>query len=198
MENKKVIIIGGGITGLSAGCYLQMNNYDTEIFELHDIPGGLCTAWKRKGYTFDGCIHWLCGSKPGNDLYTIWEEIGAIEGKSMVNHEIFISTNLGNGKSFTVYSDSDRLKEEMLKYAPEDKDLIDSFINAIKVCKKSNIPALKAPELYTAIDALKMAFSSMPLLKIMNKWRKISVLQLQQMFKNELLNKNFVTFFWYA
>jgi phytoene dehydrogenase-like protein len=49
MGNKKVIIIGAGIAGLSAGCYLQMNGYDTEIFELHNIPGGLCTGWKRKG-----------------------------------------------------------------------------------------------------------------------------------------------------
>jgi len=195
MENKKVIIIGGGITGMSAGCYLQMNNYDTEIFELHNIPGGLCTAWKRNGYTFDGCIHWLCGSRPGNELYTIWDELGAIKDKNVINHEIFISTSLGNGESFTVYSDSERLKEEMLKHAPEDKALIESFINAVKVCKNSNMPVLKAPELYTAIDGLKMAFTSIPLLKIINKWRKISILQLQQMFKNELLNKNFTTFF---
>ena len=195
MENKKVIIIGGGITGLSAGCYLQMNDYDTDVFELHNIPGGLCTAWKRKGYTFDGCIHWLCGSRPGNELYTIWEELGAVQGKNMINHEIFISTNLGNDKSFTVYSNSDRLKKEMLKHAPEDTELIESFITAIKVCKKSNIPTLKAPELYTAIDGLKMTLTSMPLLKIINKWRKISIEQLQQMFKNELLNKNFESFF---
>jgi phytoene dehydrogenase-like protein len=194
MENKKIIIIGGGITGLSAGCYLQMNNYDTEIFELHNIPGGLCTAWKRKGYTFDGCIHWLCGSRPGNELHTIWEDLGAIQGKNIINHEIFISTNLGNGTSFNVYSNSDRLKEEMLRHAPEDKDLINSLINAIKTCKNSNIPVLKAPELYTAIDGLKMVFTSIPLLKIINKWKKISILQLQQMFKNELLNKNFSTF----
>ena len=195
MENKKVVIIGGGISGLSAGCYLQMNNYDTEIFESHNIPGGLCTAWQRNGYTFDGCIHWLCGSKPGNELYTIWEELGAIQGKSIFNHEIFISTNLKNGKCFTVYSNSDRLKAEMLEYAPEDKVLIESFINAIKVCAKSNMPVLKAPELYNIIDALKMAFSSMPALKIINKWRKISILQFQHMFKNELLNENFTSLF---
>ena len=34
MANKKVIIIGAGMTGLCAGSYLQMNGYDTEIFEL--------------------------------------------------------------------------------------------------------------------------------------------------------------------
>ena len=49
MENK-VNIIGAGIAGLSAGCYLQMNGYDTEIYELHSIPGGLCTSWKIKEF----------------------------------------------------------------------------------------------------------------------------------------------------
>ncbi len=31
---------------------------------MHNLPGGVCTAWKRGGYTFDGCIHWLMGSGP--------------------------------------------------------------------------------------------------------------------------------------
>jgi phytoene dehydrogenase-like protein len=56
---KKVNIVGAGIAGLSAGCYLQMNGYDTQIFEAHNLPGGVCTSWKRKGYTIDNCIHCL-------------------------------------------------------------------------------------------------------------------------------------------
>ncbi|OYT33480.1 hypothetical protein B6U96_15390 [Archaeoglobales archaeon ex4484_92] len=60
--SKKVIIIGAGIAGLSTGCYLQMNGYETQIFEMSQSPDGLCTSWKRKGYVFDGCIHWLVGS----------------------------------------------------------------------------------------------------------------------------------------
>jgi len=47
---KKVVIIGAGIAGLSAGCYARMNGYDVEIHEAHHLPGGLCTAWKRQGY----------------------------------------------------------------------------------------------------------------------------------------------------
>ena len=73
---KSVIIIGAGIAGLSAGCYLQMNGYRTQIFELHDKPGGLCASWKRNGYTIDGCIHWLLGARPGIDFYRFWEELG--------------------------------------------------------------------------------------------------------------------------
>ena len=71
---KSIIVIGAGVAGLSTGCYGQMNGYQTQIFELHDKPGGLCTAWKRKGYTFDGCIHWLSGSKAGSSMNAVWQE----------------------------------------------------------------------------------------------------------------------------
>jgi phytoene dehydrogenase-like protein len=40
---KKIIVIGAGIAGLSAGCYARMNGYDAEIYEMHDKAGGLCT-----------------------------------------------------------------------------------------------------------------------------------------------------------
>ena len=75
MKKKKVIIIGAGMAGLSAGCYLQMSGYDTEIFELGSMPGGLCTGWERKGYSFDGCIHWLVGTKPAVSIYNLWNEL---------------------------------------------------------------------------------------------------------------------------
>ena len=55
MTDKSIMITGAGIAGLSAGCYAQMDGYRTQIFELHNIPGGLCTAWKRQGYVCDGC-----------------------------------------------------------------------------------------------------------------------------------------------
>jgi len=51
-----------------------MNGYETEIYEAHSIPGGLCTSWKRGGYTIDGCLQWLTGSGPGNGFYRFWKE----------------------------------------------------------------------------------------------------------------------------
>jgi phytoene dehydrogenase-like protein len=40
MKEKSIIIIGGGLTGLSAGCYGRMNGYRTSIYEMHSIAGG--------------------------------------------------------------------------------------------------------------------------------------------------------------
>lgn len=68
---EKIVIIGAGISGLSAGCYACMNGYKAEIYETQAKPGGLCTAWKRKGYTIDGCIHWLTGSSPEDSFFDI-------------------------------------------------------------------------------------------------------------------------------
>ena len=47
MPNKEAIIIGAGISGLSAGCYLQMNGYDTQILSCTPFREG-CALPGRK------------------------------------------------------------------------------------------------------------------------------------------------------
>src|SRR5512143_3742717 len=83
---KRMLIIGAGIAGLSTGCYALMNGYNTIIFEMHTIPGGLCTAWKRKGYTFDISMHNFIGSKPGI-FNQMWQELGVLKGREFFYHD---------------------------------------------------------------------------------------------------------------
>ncbi|MBC7235591.1 MAG: NAD(P)-binding protein [Chloroflexi bacterium] len=45
MREKSILIIGAGIGGLAAGCYAQMNGYTSCIFEMHALPGGVCTSF---------------------------------------------------------------------------------------------------------------------------------------------------------
>jgi len=84
---KSIIIIGGGLTGLAAGCYGRMNGYRTSIFEMHDKVGGLCTGWKHKGYNIDSSMHWLLGTKLGTSYYKFWEELGATQQWQVYNHD---------------------------------------------------------------------------------------------------------------
>ena len=80
------IVIGGGIAGLCAGCYAQMNGYRSRIYEMHERPGGLMTAWERKGYTIDYCIHWLVGSSPRSSMHRLWREVGLLAtGRSSIS-----------------------------------------------------------------------------------------------------------------
>ena len=117
---RSVIIIGAGMAGLAAGCYGQMNGYRTAIYEMHNLPGGVCTTWKRKGYQVDGCIHWLTGSRPETSFYRLWEELGVVQGRTMIDHEEYARIEGEDGKVFIVYSDINRLEQHMEERAPED------------------------------------------------------------------------------
>ena len=130
-EARSIIIIGAGIAGLSAGCYGQMNGYRTQIFELHDKPGGLCTAWKRRGYTFDGCIEWLWGSKEGTGLNAIWRELGAAQGRRMLHHDEYMRFESLDGRTLVLYTDADRTRQYLKELAPGDAKQIDRLCNAI-------------------------------------------------------------------
>ncbi|MFN3979600.1 MAG: phytoene desaturase family protein [Caldilinea sp.] len=128
----KIIIIGAGVAGLAAGCYAQMNGYESHIFELHDIPGGLCTAWDRKGYTFDGCIHYLFGSGVGMPFHRMWEELGAVQDRPMINHDKLLQVQGGDGRTLTVYCDPDRLEAEIAAISPTDAALAKELAHGVR------------------------------------------------------------------
>jgi phytoene dehydrogenase-like protein len=113
MTEKSIIVIGDGIAGLAAGCYACMNQYKTTIFEAHDKPGGVCTAWRLGDYTFGGCIHWLLSSKPRGFHNNIWEELGALQNIKIVDHEQLIRVEDNNGRPLTRYTDINKSKSDI-------------------------------------------------------------------------------------
>lgn len=179
---KKIIIIGGGIAGLSAGCYARMNGFETEIYEMHSIAGGLCTAWHRKDYTFDGCLHWLTGSDPSSLYYSYWEEIGAVQGKKFITYPYYIKAADKDGHTFTVFTDPARLKAEMLRIAPEDKKLINQITHDISVLQRYEMPPQFS---FRHIIALFHNF------RLLMKYRQ-PVRELASKFKNPVLKNLFV------
>jgi len=189
MANKSIIIIGAGMAGLSAGCYGQMNGYSTRIFEMHNIPGGLCTSWESKGYTIDGCLHWLVGSAPESSFYKIWEELGAIQKPHIVDHEEFMRVE--GGKTFILYTNIDRLEKHMIEIAPEDKEVIKEFIKGLRSYTRFEFPVDKAPELYGFIDGLKFLIKMFPIMLNLRKWDLISVQDFAARFRNPLLREAF-------
>ena len=73
-----VVIIGGGVSGLSAGIYTRLTGNRAIICEKHTTAGGNLTGWKRGEYTIDNCIHWLTGTNPATKTYKMWKELGAL------------------------------------------------------------------------------------------------------------------------
>ena len=61
---KELVIVGGGVAGLSAGIYAQLRGFHATVVEKHRVPGGNLTGWNRDGRHIDNCIHWLTGTNP--------------------------------------------------------------------------------------------------------------------------------------
>ena len=183
----KINIIGAGITGLCAGCYLRMNGYDTEIFELHTVPGGLCTAWKRKDYTFDTCIHWLVGSAPSDPFYKLWSELIDLKAIRFVDHEVHVRVEGRDGQCIRVYTDADRLERELLEKAPEDRAHIQDLTRAVRKFARFPTPIGKAPELMTPLDVLRMIGPMIPYLGDFRKWIRLTTRDYAARFRNSLL-----------
>lgn len=126
-----VLIIGGGVSGLSAGIYARLHGHTATICEKHFIPGGNLTGWDRGGYHIDNCIHWLTGTNPNTDLYKTWEELGALGNVRVFEGESLYTVERDGG-SVSLYSDLCRMEKEMLKYSPEDKREIKSLVRTVK------------------------------------------------------------------
>jgi len=181
---KSIIIIGAGMGGMSAGIYGQMNGYETQIFEMHTKPGGQCTSWKRKGYTFDPCIHHFFGCQPGSSVNQMWHELGALP-RELVKIEACTAVASPDGRMLVDYYDLERLRGTLLKLSPADSKAIEQYIGAIKAFNNSKIDdAINSGSLWKMIPILPWMLSN-------GKWMKMNMRTYAERFSDPFLGRAF-------
>lgn len=52
-DSFDIIIVGAGLSGLTAAAYASRNGYSVLLLEKQSSPGGLVTSFEKSGYTFD-------------------------------------------------------------------------------------------------------------------------------------------------
>jgi phytoene dehydrogenase-like protein len=167
-----------------------MNGYQSRIFEMHDKPGGLCTSWKRRGYRFDGCIEWTIGSKVGTPVYRIFAELGAVQGRQFVHHDVSHCIEGREGKVLTMYTDINRLERHMKDLSPADSDAIE------ELCRigRRLAPFVDLVDPSSPLEQVKMGFSMMPFLAILFKYGKITAEAYVERFKDPFLRQALTAF----
>ncbi|MGW4423363.1 phytoene desaturase family protein [Streptosporangium sp. NPDC004631] len=192
-DRETMIIIGAGLGGLSTGCYAQMNGYKTQIFEMHEIPGGCCTAWDRGDFMFDCCISWLLGNGPGNEMHQIWLELGALQGKQMRHFDVFNIVRGRDGRAVYFYSDPDRLQAHLLDISPADAKLIRNFCDGLRKFRKclAVYPFLKPVGLMGRLERWRMMASFVPYFNVIRKSITVLMTDYSAKFKDPLLREAF-------
>lgn len=190
---KNMIIVGAGIAGLSTGCYAQLNGYQSTIFEMHSIPGGLCTAWKRKGYTFDLSMHILVGSRSG-PFYKMWQELGVMEDQQFHYYHNEIVRVEGLHKSLSLCTDPSRLLDQLRTLSPADAKLSQELVRLVTGRGMMDAVSLKPSELSGIFDKLKMLLAILPHMGMLGRYGKKTFQEFIQGFQDSFV-RDAVRFF---
>lgn len=184
---KKIVIIGAGIGGLSAGIYALNAGYDAVIYEKNPVAGGECMGWDRKGYHIDNCIHWLTGTDPKTGLWKVWKTLGAIDEHTKYHDEGKFYTSFLNGKHLSLWNDLEKTRQELIAFAPEDTDAINTFIEHVEYAKSCVIPSEKPLDMMGIRDYIEMGKDMADMPKVIKTFGKINMEDFGNMFKNPLL-----------
>ena len=182
---KRIIIVGGGIAGLTAGFYARLNGFQTDIFEMHSVPGGLCTAWDRKGYKFDISMHMVTGSVK-SPFHQMWQEMGIIDKFRFHYHDHVLKVE-GVEHHLNLSTDPAELEKSLLTISPEDKALIKEFIRLIFGPDMMNASSLKPKEMKNTLDSLKAIPAILPLLRTFSRYSNMTLQEFASRFKNPFL-----------
>jgi phytoene dehydrogenase-like protein len=118
MAKRHVVIVGGGLAGLTAGCYALTSGYRTTVVEHNIALGGVCTAWQRGPYLVDGCIHWLTGG-PFMGLYDELAVTKEVELRTLESWQTYRHERDGVSVAFT--RDLDALVADLTRISPQDR-----------------------------------------------------------------------------
>jgi len=138
--SKHVIVVGGGIAGLSAGVYAKKCGFDVTILESHRIAGGNCTSWRRGDYLFEGGMHWLTGSRKGDPANDLWRHIGALSDSVEIHtREPFYQYDY-NGTRISLSRNIELTMWHLMELSPQDVGAIRAMSEAIRRVSKLYMP----------------------------------------------------------
>lgn len=155
MANENIVIVGGGLAGLSTACYALANGWKATIVEHNERLGGVCTAWRRGPYLIDGCIHWLTGGP----FAAIYDELGIVPPVETRSLREFMTLRARDGGwSLTIGADLEKLRRDLHSLAPEDSVEIDRMIEGARRVADLSPGIDHPPELATLRDRVRSAW----------------------------------------
>ena len=169
-----------------------MNGFNTTIYESNTIPGGLCTAWERKGFKFDTSMQMLTASSSG-PLNKMWKELGVVQNFNFHYHDPALKVE-GSGHNLIFSNDKKRMENEMLAISPKDAPVIREYIELIFGHDLMKTASLKPYELQTIFDRLKVFPYVLRLVPNYIKYKSTTIQDFARSFKHPFL-RDAVRFF---
>ena len=130
-----IIVIGGGLGGLTAGAKLAKEGRKVLLLEQHDRPGGCATTFKRKGFTMEVGLHEMDGMD-GRDMKTrIFRDLGVFDHCTFLQVPEFYRF-VNDRVDIVIPHDPDEAIIRLTKEFPGQEDGISAYFDRILNARK--------------------------------------------------------------
>ena len=126
MAAKRVLIVGAGPGGLTAGMILAHRGFDVTVFEANEVVGGRNAPLKADGYTFDTGPTFLM-------MNFVLREMFEAAGRNVEDYLRFKKLDpmyrlAFDDRDVVVSADHDKMREQIRRQFPGNEDGLDRFL----------------------------------------------------------------------
>ncbi len=127
------IIIGSGISGMTAGIIQAKEGEKVLVLEQHKIPGGLTQTYKREGMTFPTGVHRLGSLAPHQPLWHYFNYLGLLERLDLVplSSTCFEKFHFP-GKTYEIPLGHDVFEQQLITDFPEQQKSISQYFKDLQ------------------------------------------------------------------
>lgn len=129
-DRYDVVVIGGGMAGLSAGAGLARRGAEVLVVEAHYQAGGYAHAFRRKQFHFDSAVHLTPGGGRGEGLHRLLEDWGVADQVEFLPVQPMYRT-VGPGLQTLIRSGQDDFVESHAEHFPHERAGIRSLVDAM-------------------------------------------------------------------
>jgi len=126
-EKYDVVIIGGGLGGLTAGAKLSKEGKKVLLLEQHNVPGGCATTYRHRDFRIEVGLHEMDGFKAGNFKQKIFSDLEVFGHVRFPEAPHFYRAVLDGGRDVTLPHDIAAARDLLTGLYPEERSGLEAY-----------------------------------------------------------------------